>query len=217
MIIKWSGVPLTYDEWRAKQDKLEGAFSESKILPGVADLLQSLHKAKPRVYTAIASSARKNLYDVKTSHIQELSGAESFDCKVFGDDEGMGGCEKKPSPDIFLLALKRLNEKAVGSGEPEVKPEECLVFEDSVAGVEAGRRAGMRVVWTPHVGLRRVTVGREQDVLMGRTEVHGEATYEEWKGEVPVVESSGLLSEDGWARMVMSLQAFPYEEYGIRF
>ncbi|MBE3049202.1 HAD-IA family hydrolase, partial [Candidatus Bathyarchaeota archaeon] len=31
-------------------------------------------------------------------------------------------------------------------GEKAVTPAECLVFEDSVTGVEAGRRAGMRVV-----------------------------------------------------------------------
>ena len=39
----------------------------------------------------------------------------------------------KPSPELFLLAAKRL----------KVKPSECIVFEDSLAGIEAARRAGM--------------------------------------------------------------------------
>ncbi len=51
-----------------------------------------------------------------------------------------------------------------------VQPEECLVFEDSIAGVEAARRAGMRVVWMPHVRLRDVCLGREEDVLEERVD-----------------------------------------------
>lgn len=42
----------------------------------------------------------------------------------------------KPFPDIFLKVAEDLG----------VKPEECLVFEDTLAGVLAGKRAGMRVV-----------------------------------------------------------------------
>jgi len=43
----------------------------------------------------------------------------------------------KPAPDIFLLAAKRLG----------VKPAECLVFEDSVYGLEAADKAGMQSVY----------------------------------------------------------------------
>ncbi len=42
----------------------------------------------------------------------------------------------KPAPDIFLAAAEKL----------KVKPEDCLVIEDSDAGVEAAKRAGMKVV-----------------------------------------------------------------------
>jgi beta-phosphoglucomutase-like phosphatase (HAD superfamily) len=41
--------------------------------------------------------------------------------------------EGKPSPQGFLLAAQRL----------EVKPENCIVVEDAVAGVAAAKRAGM--------------------------------------------------------------------------
>jgi beta-phosphoglucomutase-like phosphatase (HAD superfamily) len=42
----------------------------------------------------------------------------------------------KPAPDLFLLAAKRMG----------VAPEQCLVFEDSLLGIEAAERAGMRAV-----------------------------------------------------------------------
>ena len=41
---------------------------------------------------------------------------------------------KKPAPDIFLLAAQRL----------QLNPEHCLVIEDSVVGVEAAKAAGSR-------------------------------------------------------------------------
>jgi beta-phosphoglucomutase-like phosphatase (HAD superfamily) len=41
----------------------------------------------------------------------------------------------KPAPDVFLLAAKRMG----------VPPSECLVVEDSLFGLKAGRAAGMRV------------------------------------------------------------------------
>jgi beta-phosphoglucomutase len=46
----------------------------------------------------------------------------------------------KPDPEVFLEGARRLN----------LQPSECLVFEDSEAGVEAARRAGMKVVGIGH-------------------------------------------------------------------
>jgi pseudouridine-5'-monophosphatase len=90
-----------------------------------------------------------------------------------------------------------------------------------IAGVEAARRAGMRVVWVPHRGLAEVCQGREQDVLMGRTEANGEVPRfgEEVGGGVKKLEPAGdgrMLSEDGLAEMRASLEGFAYEAYDIR-
>ena len=57
-------------------------------------------------------------------------------------DELASGAEVKngkPAPDVFLLAAERLG----------VKPEECLVLEDSKAGVIAGSTAGAKVIMVP--------------------------------------------------------------------
>lgn len=42
----------------------------------------------------------------------------------------------KPDPEVFLLAAERM----------EISPEHCIVFEDSAAGLEAAKKAGMRAV-----------------------------------------------------------------------
>ena len=53
----------------------------------------------------------------------------------------------KPEPDGYLLAIERLNQL-----EPELnlQPEECLAIEDSFAGIEAAKRAGIPVVGVAH-------------------------------------------------------------------
>ena len=49
------------------------------------------------------------------------------------------GLPSKPAPDVFLKAAKALN----------ASPESCLVLEDSIHGVQAGRNAGMTVCMVP--------------------------------------------------------------------
>lgn len=54
-----------------------------------------------------------------------------FSCIMTGCDVERG----KPSPDIYLAVARDL----------QVQPEDCLVFEDIVAGIQAGKAAGMEV------------------------------------------------------------------------
>lgn len=68
---------------------------------------------------------------------------ETFDVVSSGEEVAAG----KPAPDIFLLTAKRLG----------VTPEQCVVFEDSHAGVTAGRAAGMTVIAIPEHDPERFT------------------------------------------------------------
>lgn len=198
-------------------------------------MLSTLPKAKvasgphkgDNVKLALASSASRSLFFLKTSHLPIISktfNSGNDKLSVFGDDPGMSEARKKPQPDIFLLALEKLNlnlalREEEGEGGDAIRAEECLVFEDSIAGVEAARRAGMRVVWVPHPSLARVCRGREMDVLMGRTE-EGGVVPEFCEGEE---EDEGsrrggeerLVSEDGMAEMRGSLEGFEVGEYGV--
>jgi pseudouridine-5'-monophosphatase len=129
--------------------------------------------------------------------------------RVLGDDPRIAPGRGKPAPDIYLLALKTINDVIKREGkEAEIKPEECLVFEDAVPGVEAGRRAGMQVVWCPHPGLAKEYEGREQEVLAGLT-----GTYAE--GAVKDAGSPGKI-DDGFATLLKTLENFPYEKFGMK-
>lgn len=149
---------------------------------------------------------------------------------MLGDDPRVGAGRGKPLPDIYLVALECINKeiRESGSGEAEIKPEECLVFEDSVPGVEAGRRAGMRVVWVPYEGLLKEYAGREELVLAGLTGEHKDvdkATADAARLVDEVVKSepwravgSGQTGQpgDGQGDLLMTLENFPYAKYGIK-
>lgn len=140
---------------------------------------------------------------MKTDHLQELFSVFESHRRVLGDDKRIPPGRGKPLPDIYLLALKTIND-SLPDGEKPITPEECLVFEDSVPGVEAGRRAGMRVVWVPHPMLKKEYEGREDEVLAGQTKEAGEIDLHQL-GEIG----------DGWGDYLPTLVDFPYEKYGI--
>jgi pseudouridine-5'-monophosphatase len=173
------------------------------------------------VHIALATSSDKVGYDVKTGHLSHIFSIFHDDRKVLGDDPRIPAGRGKPAPDIFLVALRTINDGIRRDGkEPEIKPEECLVFEDSVPGIEAGRRAGMRVVWVPHPGLLEEYHGRERQVLAGLTGQHKNEEHlaresDEVVGQNCLRDSPGAV-DDGWGELLLSLENFPYEHYGIK-
>ncbi|HUG81803.1 MAG TPA: HAD family phosphatase [Bryobacterales bacterium] len=52
----------------------------------------------------------------------------------------------KPDPEPYLLAFQRAQAAAAGNGYAALTSENCLVFEDSEAGLTAARAAGLRVI-----------------------------------------------------------------------
>jgi beta-phosphoglucomutase len=100
-------------------------MQRDEIFPGVEHLIDELKKDGVRI--GLASSS-KNAPQV----VRSLGIAEAFDAIV---DGGMV-THAKPDPEIFLLAARRLEVRAIN----------CLVFEDAAAGVEAALAAGMKCV-----------------------------------------------------------------------
>ncbi|KAJ3548515.1 hypothetical protein NM208_g971 [Fusarium decemcellulare] len=120
-------------------------------MPGAVQLLEQLSTLYPYVQLGIASSSSRASFDLKTNHLTETLCIIDKENIILGDDPRILAGRGKPSPDIYLAALSTANDRLKAAGhETLIKPEECLVFEDSLSGLEAGRRAGMRVVWCPH-------------------------------------------------------------------
>ena len=97
------------------------------ILPGARELLQSLkEEGIPR---AVGSSTPRENLDALFSE----TGLDAlFDAVVCGSDVTHG----KPDPEVFLSGALKLG----------LPPGQCIVIEDAFAGIEAARRAGMKVV-----------------------------------------------------------------------
>lgn len=211
----WAGLPITSEEYVAQNSKIQQElFPQAKPLPGVVELLESLGRTrywdvsgkgegKKRVHIALATSSHEVNFKIKTDHLTELFAVFPSNRRVLGDDTRLQPGRGKPLPDIFLLALQTIND-SLPADEAPIKPEECLVFEDSVPGVEAGRRAGMRVIWCPHPELKKEYAGREDDILAGRMGEAGEVDLHQ-VGEVG----------DGWAEYLPDLTGFPYDKFGI--
>ncbi|KAH8705515.1 putative HAD superfamily hydrolase [Talaromyces proteolyticus] len=225
----WAKLPITPEEYSTKQVALaEKYFPTAKPLPGVVKLLNDLHateKSDKPVYIALATSSHKRNYHLKTDHLNDLFSLFPEPRRVVGDDPRIGKGRGKPLPDIYLLALETINEELKTKGEQAIKPEECLVFEDAVPGVEAGRRAGMQVVWCPHPGLLTYYKGREEEVLAGLTGEHKDEDKVDAEKEAEALQAERISRgnhsgkpgklNDGWGRLVSTLEDFPYETYGI--
>ncbi|KAI0977200.1 HAD-like domain-containing protein [Xylaria arbuscula] len=202
----WAKLPIAREQFKQEQTEQQRIhFPQCRPLPGAEKLLGDLATAKNAsgypVQIALATSSIRQTFDLKMKASRTVSLIDRIPAehRVFGDDVRRG----KPAPDSYLLALQCINE-ALPDGARQITPEECLVFEDSVLGVEAGRRAGMRTIWVPHPGLYEVYAGKEADVLAGRTGLVSIGN-EEQLGQVG----------DGWAELQPTLEGFPYERYGI--
>jgi len=82
---------------------------------------------------------------VEAQTILERAGVRELFADIIAAEDVEHG---KPSPEGFEKALGRLG--FLLRLRPPLEPAQCLVIEDTVAGVEAGRRAGMRVLALCH-------------------------------------------------------------------
>ena len=96
-------------------------------ITGLQDFLEELHKHK--IAMAIATSGIQVNIDFMFNHVP----IKKYFKKIVNSGDVSKG---KPDPEIFLKAAEALH----------IPTENCIVFEDSIAGVRAGKSAGMKVV-----------------------------------------------------------------------
>lgn len=207
----WAQLPIPRDQFaRESSEQMRLQFPNCQPLPGAEKLLSTLSRAYSapsgnKIHLALASSTKTHTYKLKMTRPETKLLLDFFqdDRRILGDDPRVRKGRGKPAPDIYLLALQLLN-SSVPLGDPPIQPNECLVFEDSVAGVEAGRRAGMRVIWVPHPDLLIEYQGKLAEVLAGRTGMIEIGDHHQ-RGEL----------DDGWAEIIPSLDHLDYQTYGI--
>lgn len=152
LILGWGNVSLTEEEkqmWATRKNDwyldLVKEMSPNEVLVGVKEFLILLRQNNIKIALGSASKNSKLI-------LERIEMFPFFDAIIDGNNITKG----KPNPQVFLLGAE-----AVGC-----KPDECVVFEDAVAGVQAGKAGGMRVI-----GVGSADILTEADLVI--------ATFEE--------------------------------------
>jgi D-glycero-D-manno-heptose 1,7-bisphosphate phosphatase len=122
------------------------SWREFHVLPGVAEALRKLNQAGLRVL--VVSNQRGialGLYSVETVraiHREFQQFLKSFGARVDGfyfcpHDEAQCNC-RKPLPGLYDQAVADF---------PDIRPETCAIFGDSLSDIEFGRRLGMNTIF----------------------------------------------------------------------
>jgi pseudouridine 5'-phosphatase len=149
-------LPFTVNEYlEERKHLLKELFPKADAMPGAERLTMHLHNAG--IPQAVATSSDKYNFDLKITRHQEWF--KIFQCIVFGDDPAIA--QGKPAPDIFLLAAQRI----------EADPAHCLVIEDSPAGIEAARAAGMFALAVPDPNMDDAAYANAHQIIRNLNEL----------------------------------------------
>ncbi|MBN1764821.1 MAG: HAD family phosphatase [Sedimentisphaerales bacterium] len=115
---------MSWDKEESYRHLIKGKL---KLLPGVQELLDDLKNHGFKI--AVGSSTPRENIDLMLEETQTLP---YFDALIASGDVK----NSKPAPDTFLAAAAKIN----------LPPDRCVVVEDAIAGVQAGKAAGMHVI-----------------------------------------------------------------------
>ena len=96
-------------------------MNDSELLPGALNLLKEIEDKNLGI--SLGSASKNSERILKSTGIFDM-----FDAII----DGTKTTESKPHPQVFLMGAEALN----------LKPEECVVFEDSINGVKAANTGG---------------------------------------------------------------------------
>ncbi|MEC7906719.1 MAG: HAD family phosphatase [Verrucomicrobiota bacterium] len=149
-ILEWTSGP---EEIARLGDRKEVLYREIiqrdgiALLPGVGDFVKSLQE-KHVPYAIGSSTPRENIESV-LNYINR----EDWFCHIVAAADVEKG---KPDPEVFLKA----------AGKLEVAPERCVVLEDSLSGIEAGKTGGMKVVALTTTNSREILEKSPTDLIV---------------------------------------------------
>ena len=138
-------LPITLEQGLSYVSALEKDYFARGIplRPGALELLNYLKHRQIKILLASSSTRERALFALSQNHIETY-----FDAMVFGPEIAHG----KPAPDIFIKTQAK-------SGEAGA---DCLILEDSEAGIRAAYAAGIDVICIPDMK-------RPDDVFLSAT------------------------------------------------
>ena len=125
LVYKTEMKELAYDYFGQKVKE------EAHVPAGVKKMLEALHGMGLTLAVCSAADLRKVRYNLMAIGVDETI----FSALVTGSDVA----RKKPFPDIYLEGARRIG----------MDPEDCLVIEDAISGIQAAHAAGMDAVGVP--------------------------------------------------------------------
>ncbi|HEY8928677.1 MAG TPA: beta-phosphoglucomutase [Mucilaginibacter sp.] len=132
IILELGNVTKTPGEQEALATKKNNWYVEminrmtpAEILPGAKEFLEACRAAG--IKTALGSASKNS-----STILNKIGLSDLFDTIVDGNHVS----KAKPDPEVFLKGAEALG----------VQPADCVVFEDAIAGVEAAKNGGMKVV-----------------------------------------------------------------------
>ena len=126
------GLSVPTDELMRRRGEIATEFFANRVglFPNVEEVLEELRQMKLHLAVATSSVSASARPFLDRHQLTEF-----FEVIVTGEEVERG----KPAPDIYLCAAEKLN----------VSAEKCLVVEDSLSGIAAGKAAKMRVAAIP--------------------------------------------------------------------
>ncbi len=126
------GRKLTEEEISSYSEQKEEIFrnlakSNIKLIDGAVDFIKKV-KAEGKLIALVSSTPRKNIDFI----LKEVKLNNYFDAIISAEDVKDG----KPNPECYIRAANKLG----------IIPQDCLVIEDAIAGIQAALRAGMKCI-----------------------------------------------------------------------
>ena len=132
LILKWGNVTLSEVEkmeWATRKNawylELVMKMTPNEVLKGVPEFLKALRANGIKIALGSASKNSRLI-------LEKINMIEYFDVIIDGNNITKG----KPDPQVFLMGAEATN----------CEPADCVVFEDALAGVQAGKAGGMKVI-----------------------------------------------------------------------
>lgn len=132
ILLEIGGITLSDERKTALAEKKNANYrkailqmTQDEVLPGAREFIEEIRNAG---WKTALGSASKNAPTI----LQQVGMSHLFDALIDGNKVS----HAKPDPEVFLTGAKELG----------VAPEQCIVFEDAQAGVEAALNAHMHVI-----------------------------------------------------------------------